>query len=102
MMLGTFFKVWYAILLFFINTFTFGLFGYAPIEHITKNCIAISSYQFKDSNGNIFEINNDILRVDITYKVVFYTCNTKTVLDDKIVDFNELELYELELMEIQE
>lgn len=98
-MLGLFFKVYFSMILFFANSFTV---GYTPIEHITKNCVAVANNQLVDSMGNIFEINNDILRIDETYRVVFYTCNTKTVIDDKIVDFNELELYELELMEIQE
>ena len=97
-MLGLFFKIYFSMVLFFANSFTV---GYTPIEHVSKNCIAISNYQFKDSNDNIFEINNNILRVGITYRVVFYTCNTKSVLDDEIVDFDELEIYEIFTM-IQE
>lgn len=83
-----------------LNTSTF-IFNHAfdvkvkTADHIVKYCTAYNDHTFIDDSGNLFEINNNILRESESYRVVFYTFNTKTVLDDEIIDFDDIETYEI-------
>lgn len=63
-----------------------------PYTFKTERCTALSNHELMSPDGNVFEINNDILVEGYGYWVLFDTYNTKTRLDDEIVDFDE-ELY---------
>lgn len=69
-------------------------------EHIVEHCVAVGTHTFKTPDGNLFTIqpNCDNLYVGETYRVVFYTFKTEDRRDDEIVDFDELEIYELSNM----
>lgn len=59
-----------------------------PYTFKTEKCIAVANNQFINKDGHIFEINNDILICGGAYWVLFDTYNTKTRIDDDIVDFD--------------
>ena len=63
-----------------------------PYTFKTERCTALSNHELMSPDGNVFEINNDILVEGYGYWVLFDTYNTRTRLDDEIVDFDE-ELY---------
>lgn len=70
----------------------------APVpQHVAERCVAIDSHTFKAPDGNMFTIsaNCDDLLISETYRVVFCTFGTRSRKDDEIVDFDELEVYEL-------
>ena len=89
-----------SLIIAFLNTSNF-IFNHAfdakvkTPEYVVKYCNAIDNHTFIDDSGNMFEINNNILRESESYRVVFYTFNTVSVLDDEVVDFDETEIYEL-------
>lgn len=85
------------VLTFVASLLLMGKSGGTINEHITEICIAVDTHTFRTPNGDLFEINPncDNLIVNESYVVVFYTFNTKDRKDDEIVDFNELEIYEL-------
>ena len=66
-------------------------------NHIAEICTAVDTHTFCTPDGNLFKINSTCkdLLVNESYRVVFYTFNTKDRKDDEIVDFDELEIYEL-------
>lgn len=63
-----------------------------PYTFKTERCTALSDHELMSPDGNVFEINNNILVEGYGYWVLFDTYNTRTRLDDEIVDFDE-ELY---------
>lgn len=64
--------------------------------YIAERCIAVDSNTFKTPDGNLFDIEGGIkLYKNETYRVVFCTFGTKSRLDDEIVDYDELEVYEI-------
>lgn len=65
---------------------------YKPYTFKTEKCVAIANNTFISPDGNLFQINNDILVIGKSYYVLFDTYNTKTRQDDDIVDF-DTELY---------
>ena len=85
------------VLTFVVSLLLMGKSGCTTNEHITEICTAADTHTFLTPNGDLFEINPncDNLIVNESYVVVFYTFNTKDRKDDEIVDFNELEIYEL-------
>ena len=62
-----------------------------PDTYETKVCEAYSSNQFITEDGNIYAINNPILRVNEKYCVLFDTYNTSNPYDDEVFDFYEYE-----------
>ena len=66
-------------------------------NHIAEICTAVDTHTFCTPDGNLFKINSTCkdLLINESYRVVFYTFNTKDRKDDEIVDFDELEIYEL-------
>lgn len=85
------------VLTFIVSLLLMGKSGGTTSEHITEICTAVGTHTFRTPDGDLFEINPncDNLIVNESYIVVFYTFNTKDRKDDEIVDFNELEIYEL-------
>lgn len=67
-------------------------------QHVAERCIAVDTHTFRTPDGNLFDIqpNCDDLLVNETYRVVFWTAGTESRKDDEIVDFDELEVYELD------
>lgn len=66
-------------------------------NHIAEICTAVDTHTFCTPDGNLFKINSTCkdLLINESYRVVFYTFNTIDRKDDEIVDFDELEIYEL-------
>lgn len=60
-----------------------------PYTFKCEKCIAVSNCTFRAPDGHLFEINNDILIVGKGYYVLFDTYNTRSRIDDDIVDFDE-------------
>lgn len=60
-----------------------------PYTFKTERCTAFSNHELMSPDGNVFEINNNILVEGYGYWVLFDTYNTRTRLDDEIVDFDE-------------
>lgn len=67
-------------------------------QHVAERCIAVDTHTFKTPDGNLFELEPvcDDLLVNETYRVVFWTAGTSSRKDDEIVDFDELEVYEID------
>ena len=65
---------------------------YKPYTFKCERCQAIANNTFISPDGNLFEINNNNLIPGKSYFVLFDTYNTKTRIDDDIVDF-DTELY---------
>lgn len=66
-------------------------------QHIAERCIATDIHTFRSPDGNLFDIEDNCpnLIVGETYRVVFWTAGTSRRTDDEIVDFDELEVYEI-------
>lgn len=62
-----------------------------PDTYETKVCKAYSCNQFITEDGEIYAINNPILRVNERYCVLFDTYNTSNIYDDEVFDFYEYE-----------
>lgn len=62
-----------------------------PDTYETKVCTAYSCNQFITEDGEIYAINNPILRVNERYCVLFDTYNTSNIYDDEVFDFYEYE-----------
>lgn len=62
-----------------------------PDTYETKVCKAYSCNQFITEDGEIYAINNPILRVNEKYCVLFDTYNTSNPYDDEVFDFYEYE-----------
>lgn len=60
-----------------------------PYTFKTERCTALSNHELMSPDGHIFEINNNILVEGYGYWVLFDTYNTRTRVDDEIVDFDE-------------
>lgn len=58
-----------------------------PDTYETKVCTAYSCNQFITEDGNIYAINNPILRVNEKYCVLFDTYGTSNPYDDEVFDF---------------
>lgn len=67
-------------------------------QHVAERCVAVGTHTFRTPDGNLFDIqpNCEKLLVNETYRVVFWTAGTESRLDDEIVDFDELEVYEVD------
>lgn len=60
-----------------------------PYTFKTERCTALSNHELMSPDKHIFEINNNILVEGYGYWVLFDTYNTRTRVDDEIVDFDE-------------
>lgn len=64
------------------------------VQKTVEKCVAVDEHTFKTADGNLFQVSDNLI-VSETYVATFMSYDNSTRKDDVIVDFCDLEIWEL-------